>query len=150
MLYCIVYRYLNSASHGISQTEALSEHFSSRKKVRLKTREKQGKQRAEGLDEQRRGGSGDSRGTECWIKLNPRDCIVSASNTRSINSHWFLSELKSVEIHQFTEYTAYYHREQGTNTVIRCSCIGAIMWVFLSTGNSLWGRFSIDYSSFGL
>jgi len=34
-LYCIVYRYLYSASHGVSQREAFSVHFSSRKKVRL-------------------------------------------------------------------------------------------------------------------
>jgi len=34
LLYCIVYRYLYSASHGVSQTDALSVHFSSRKKVR--------------------------------------------------------------------------------------------------------------------
>ena len=38
-MYCIVYRHLYSASHGICQTEALSVHFSSRKKVRLKTKE---------------------------------------------------------------------------------------------------------------
>jgi len=37
------YRYLYSASHNVSQTGALSVHFSSRKKVRLKTRERQGK-----------------------------------------------------------------------------------------------------------
>ena len=46
VLYCIVYRYLYSASHGVSQTEALSVHFSSRKKVRLKEREmRKGEQR---------------------------------------------------------------------------------------------------------
>ena len=39
----IVYQYKYSASHGISQTEALSVYFSSRKKVRLKARERQGK-----------------------------------------------------------------------------------------------------------
>jgi len=39
----IVYRYLYSASHGVSQTEAVSVHFSSRKKVRLKARERRGK-----------------------------------------------------------------------------------------------------------
>jgi len=38
VLFYIVYRYLCSASpsHDVSQTEALSVHFSSRKKVRLK------------------------------------------------------------------------------------------------------------------
>src|SRR6218665_3820789 len=41
--YCIVYRYLYSASRGVSKTEALSVHFSSRKKVRLKARERRGK-----------------------------------------------------------------------------------------------------------
>src|SRR6218665_1196824 len=40
LLYCIVYRYLYSASHSVSQTEALSVHFSSRKKVRLTVRER--------------------------------------------------------------------------------------------------------------
>jgi len=42
---CIVYRYLYSASQGVSQTEALSVHFGSRKKVRLtcKARERRGK-----------------------------------------------------------------------------------------------------------
>ena len=53
--YCIVYRYLYSASHGISQTEALSVHFSCRKKVRLKARERQGTE-AERIDERRGGG----------------------------------------------------------------------------------------------
>jgi len=36
-LYIVIvfgYRYLYSASHGVSQTEALSVHFSSREKVR--------------------------------------------------------------------------------------------------------------------
>jgi len=42
-VYCIVYRYLYSTSHDASQTEALSVHFSSRKKVRLKARERRGK-----------------------------------------------------------------------------------------------------------
>jgi len=42
-LYCIVYRHLYSASHGVNQTEALAVHFSSRKKVRLKARESRGK-----------------------------------------------------------------------------------------------------------
>jgi len=41
LLYCIVYRCLYSASHGINQTEALSVHFSSRKKVRLKATERE-------------------------------------------------------------------------------------------------------------
>ena len=44
--YCIVYKYLYSASHGVSQTEALSVHFSSRKKLRLRARQtRKGKQR---------------------------------------------------------------------------------------------------------
>src|SRR6218665_2650181 len=42
LLYCIFYRYLYSASHGISQIQASSEHFSYRKKLRLKARERQG------------------------------------------------------------------------------------------------------------
>ena len=42
-LYCIVYRYLYSASHGVSQPEATSVHFSSTKKVRLKARERRWK-----------------------------------------------------------------------------------------------------------
>src|SRR6218665_2508136 len=42
-MYCIVYRLLYSAFHGMSQTEAPSVHFSYRKKVRLKTRERQEK-----------------------------------------------------------------------------------------------------------
>src|SRR6218665_2518035 len=42
-LFCIVYRYFYSASHFVSQTEALSVHFSYRKKARLKARERQGK-----------------------------------------------------------------------------------------------------------
>jgi len=42
-LYYFVYRYLYSTSHGINQIEALSVHFSSRKKVRLKAREREGK-----------------------------------------------------------------------------------------------------------
>jgi len=41
VLYCIVYSYLYSASHGVSQTEALSVHLSSRKKVRLQARERE-------------------------------------------------------------------------------------------------------------
>jgi len=41
-LYCIVYRYLYSVSHGISQTEALAVGLSSKKRVRLKTRERRG------------------------------------------------------------------------------------------------------------
>jgi len=40
-MYCIVYRYLYSTSYGVSQTEALSGLFSSRKKVRLKARERE-------------------------------------------------------------------------------------------------------------
>src|SRR6218665_1009671 len=43
VLYFIVYRYLFSASHGVSQTKALSVHFSSRKKVRLNARRRRGK-----------------------------------------------------------------------------------------------------------
>src|SRR6218665_3822649 len=39
----IAYRYLYSASQGISQTKALSAYFSSRKKVKLKVRETRGK-----------------------------------------------------------------------------------------------------------
>ena len=42
-LYCIIYRYLYRTSHSVSQTE----YFSSRKKVRLKTRERRGKRRRE-------------------------------------------------------------------------------------------------------
>jgi len=53
--YCIVYRYLYSASHSISQTEVLSVHFISRKKVRLKARERDKERGAERTDE-RRGG----------------------------------------------------------------------------------------------
>ena len=45
--YCIVYKYLYSASHGVSQTEALSVHFSSKKKVRLKARERRGNESRE-------------------------------------------------------------------------------------------------------
>jgi len=52
VLYCVLYKYLYSASYGKSQTEALSVHFSSRKKVRLKTRVKQGRG-VERIDEQR-------------------------------------------------------------------------------------------------
>jgi len=40
VLNCIVYRYLHIAYHGVSQTEALTVHFSSRKKVRLKAGER--------------------------------------------------------------------------------------------------------------
>src|SRR6218665_1128429 len=42
--YCrpIIYKYFNSASHGVSQSEALSVHFRSRKKVRLKAKERRG------------------------------------------------------------------------------------------------------------
>src|SRR6218665_946067 len=36
LVFRIVYRYLYSTSYGISQTQALSVHFSSRKEVRLK------------------------------------------------------------------------------------------------------------------
>jgi len=43
VLNCIVYRYLYSVSHSVSQTEALSMHFSSRKNVRLKASERRGK-----------------------------------------------------------------------------------------------------------
>jgi len=46
-----VYRYLYSASHSISQTE----HFSSRRKVRLKTRERDEERGRERIEE-RRGG----------------------------------------------------------------------------------------------
>jgi len=42
LLYRVVFRNLYSASRGVSQTEALSEHFSFRKKIRLKARERQG------------------------------------------------------------------------------------------------------------
>jgi len=54
ILYCIVYRHLYSASHYISQTEALSVHFSSRKKVRLEARERQGKGSRENKQVKRR------------------------------------------------------------------------------------------------
>src|SRR6218665_212625 len=47
---CIVYRYLYSASHGVSQTEAHSVHFSSRKKVRLKARERERERRGIGAE----------------------------------------------------------------------------------------------------
>jgi len=53
--YCIVYRYLYSASHGVSQTEALSVYFSFRKKVRLKERKGRGKG-AERINEPKGGG----------------------------------------------------------------------------------------------
>jgi len=46
-MYCIVYRYLYSASHSVSQTEVLSVHFSSRTKVRPKARETRGKRSRE-------------------------------------------------------------------------------------------------------
>ena len=53
VLFCIVCRYLDSASQGkLSQAEVLSVHFSCRKKVRLKARERQGK------------GSRENRGTK--------------------------------------------------------------------------------------
>ena len=48
--HCIVYRYLYSASHGVSRTEALSVYFSSRKKVRLKTRERDEEMGAERIN----------------------------------------------------------------------------------------------------
>src|SRR6218665_1211998 len=49
----IVYRYLYSASHGVSQTEALSVHFSSRKKVRRKARERDEERGAERINERK-------------------------------------------------------------------------------------------------
>ena len=49
----IVYRYLYSASHSVSQTKALSVHFSSRKKVRLKARERDKERGAERINEQK-------------------------------------------------------------------------------------------------
>ena len=52
-MYCIVYGYLYSASHGVSQTKALSVHFSSRKEVRLKARERDKKRGAERTSEQK-------------------------------------------------------------------------------------------------
>jgi len=52
VFYCVVYRYLYSASHGVSQTEALSVHFSSRKKVRLK-RERDDERGAERISERK-------------------------------------------------------------------------------------------------
>jgi len=54
MMYCIVYRYLYSAFHSISQIEALSVHFSSRKNVRLR-RERDKEKRAERIKEWRGG-----------------------------------------------------------------------------------------------
>ena len=56
--YCIVLynRYLYSASHGVSQTEALSVHFSSRKELRLKARERRGKGSRENERAKRRKG----------------------------------------------------------------------------------------------
>ena len=54
IVYCIVYRYLCSASHGVSQTEALSVHFSSRKNLGgLKARERDEDRGAEKISERR-------------------------------------------------------------------------------------------------
>src|SRR6218665_2915951 len=55
-VYFIVYRYLHSASHGVSQAEALSVHFSSRKKVRLKARERDEERGADTINERKVGG----------------------------------------------------------------------------------------------
>jgi len=51
--YCIVYRYLYSASHGVSQTESLLVHFSSRKKVSLKGRERDEERGADRINERK-------------------------------------------------------------------------------------------------
>jgi len=51
-LYPIAYR----ASHGISQTEALSAGFSSRKNVRLETRETRNWEHREQRNEEEQGG----------------------------------------------------------------------------------------------
>jgi len=56
ILYCIAYRYLYSASYGISQTKALSVHFSSSKKERLNSRERDKERGVERIDERRGGG----------------------------------------------------------------------------------------------
>jgi len=48
---CIVNKYLYSASHGVSQTNTLSVHFSSRKKDRFKARERDEEREAERLNE---------------------------------------------------------------------------------------------------
>ena len=50
----IVYGYLYSASLGIGHTEAFSVHFSSKKNVRLKTRET--KKEEERIEERKGGG----------------------------------------------------------------------------------------------
>jgi len=59
--YCIVYRYFRS----VSQTEALSVHFSSRRKVKLKAREREtrkGEQQEKASENEEQGG--DSRVTD--------------------------------------------------------------------------------------
>ena len=61
-MYCIVYRNLYSDSHGISQTEVLSMHFSSRKKVRQGEKEmRKGEQREQASKNEE---GGDSRVTD--------------------------------------------------------------------------------------
>jgi len=56
-LHHIVYRHLYSASQGVNQTQELSVHISSRKKVRLKARERQGKGSKENRRAKRRKGA---------------------------------------------------------------------------------------------
>ena len=50
-MYCIVYRYLYSTCHGISQTETHSVYFSSRKKARESDKERA----VERIDHEQRG-----------------------------------------------------------------------------------------------
>jgi len=50
----MVNRYLYSASHGVSQTEALSVHFSSGEKVSLEAREREEERGAERVNERKR------------------------------------------------------------------------------------------------
>ena len=67
-LYCIVYRYLYSTSHCVSQTEALSVHFGSREKVRLKARDQE--RGAERINEQKGGGRWFQ--ISSYMRLNPQ------------------------------------------------------------------------------
>ena len=85
LFYCIVYRNLYSASNSVSQTEALSVHFSSMRKahVRLKARERQGKRsrgtkRREALPERR---ANSCKGLEPYIMKS----ILAPSQCRPLN-----------------------------------------------------------------
>ena len=87
----IVYRYLHSASLCISQTEEQSVGVSSRKKVRLKTRETRRERIEERRREGRRSKEKDQKMQRTWIELSWHEqiylCIYACTLVGLLNTH---------------------------------------------------------------